>query len=437
MFHMLLGIASALSTGATIAAAADVYTCLQAPDQLAPKLECSDFEAGRIFLAIEKQLQTGRIEDGLALLEMLAKAKPFQSAFRVALVENKLKFNRLQGIVEHVNLLNKLDPNSEAIHLLTARTLDSLDRREEAITLLSKYIQSHSGSMEIRRLRAQILEKVGKWQLAQTDWHILERTKPLTEERMHRVLASLKEKSFETVRAEVEPLLKAQEAAIDLRYADLLAQAYFGLERYSDAEEWGKRILEKTPENHEARVRLAKALIAEKKYEEAVLHLTRILGVQANHLGATYHLAKVRILQDRYDLAGQVLGRLAQLERHNAWTVKAQAELWNHLGETALAQATLIAGALDPYSINPAEAANETKGEDTEGPRDPASTIPACVEHLVQRGETLESIAQRYFQNRQAWSSILAVNSIGDPHRIREGMVLWIPKDKETGKCGE
>lgn len=437
IFQLLLGVSFWLA--GRVSAASEAYACLQAPDQIAPKLDCSDFEAGRIFLSIEKQLQTGRVDDGLALLEMLVKAKPFQSAFRVALVENKLKFSRMTGIEDHVNLLNKLDPHSESIRLLTARTLDQLDRREEAIALLSKHMDSHSGSADFRRLRAQLYEKSEKWKQAQTDWHILERAKLPTEERIHRVMGTLREKNFEIVRRELEPMLKAEGATLDLRLADFLAQAYYGLDRPADAAEWGKRILEKAPDNHEVRVRLAKALIAENKYEEAVLHLSRVLGVQANHLGATYQLARVRILQDRYDLAGQALGRLGQLEQRNGWTVKAQAELWNHLGETPLAQATLTAGALDPYSISPAKASEQAKTEgapDAETERDPATTAP-CLEHLVQRGETLESIAQRYFQSRQAWSYILAVNAISDPHRIREGMILWIPRDKETGKCGE
>ncbi len=414
------------------------YRCLPGPENSGPKLDCSDLEASHAFLSIEDLIRRGRVDDGLALLEMLVKAKPFHTAFRVALVESKLKFSRLEGIADHVNLLNKLDPRSENLRLLTARTLDQLDRKDEAIALLSKQIDTHAGSLDVRRLRAQIYEKNGNWKQAQTDWHILERAKLPTEERLHRLMVSLKDKNFEVVRRELEPLVKPEEASLNLGYADLLAQAYLGLSRYTEAAEWGNRILEKTPEAHEVRVRLAKALIAERKYEEAVLHLTRVIGVQANHLGATYQLARVRILQDRFDLAGQALARLAQLERGSAWTVKAQAGIWNHLGETPLVQSTLAAGSLDPYSIVPApvQAAGPAEGT-PEATRETASEAAPCVEHLVQRGETLEGISQRYFQSRQAWSHILAVNSISDPHRIREGMVLWIPKDRETGKCGE
>lgn len=47
--------------------------------------------------------------------------------------------------------------------------------------------------------------------------------------------------------------------------------------------------------------------------------------------------------------------------------------------------------------------------------------------HVVQRGETLASIANRYFERPSAWRVIADANDIEDPRRLEPGLSLAIP----------
>lgn len=428
----VVGIAGSAGAFADVAS---VYQCLETENGKAiPRLACSDFEARRAFLAIQKHFTKGRIDEGLALLEILVSAKPFNTEFRMDLIEKKIRFSKLDGTERHLDVLAKLDPNSESVTLLVAKGWDATGKLDEAIALLSEWIDKQpTGYLELRRLRAQLFEKKEKWNQARTDWHIVERARLPTEERVHRLKASLEQKQFEAVRKECEALLNREDATFDPTIGDFLAQAYFGAQNYSDAEAMWKKVLERSSDEHDVRVRLSKALIEQKRYEEAVLQLNHVLGMVPGHRGAIYQMTRVRILQKRFDLAGQTLARLTQLDQQSTWTVKAQAELWNSLGENDLAQSTLAAASMESVELKSAAIASETETKQR------AIAEAGCVEHAVARGETLEAIAYKYFQDRQAWPFIVDSNAkaVSDPRKIREGTVLMIPPSKEAAKCGQ
>jgi LysM repeat protein len=58
--------------------------------------------------------------------------------------------------------------------------------------------------------------------------------------------------------------------------------------------------------------------------------------------------------------------------------------------------------------------------------------------HVTGRGETLEGIAARYYQNPFAWRAIALANDIDDPFNLEPGFELQIPslpfRDPETGE---
>jgi len=51
--------------------------------------------------------------------------------------------------------------------------------------------------------------------------------------------------------------------------------------------------------------------------------------------------------------------------------------------------------------------------------------------HIVSRGETLSSIAARYYDSPGEWRAIAVHNRITDPRRLAAGMVLAIPPTEQ------
>lgn len=54
---------------------------------------------------------------------------------------------------------------------------------------------------------------------------------------------------------------------------------------------------------------------------------------------------------------------------------------------------------------------------------------PELVEHIVTKGETIWTLAQRYFGDRDLGMVIARANPKVDPQKLRVGMTLLIPKD--------
>ncbi len=59
----------------------------------------------------------------------------------------------------------------------------------------------------------------------------------------------------------------------------------------------------------------------------------------------------------------------------------------------------------------------------------PTLRAPEFVEHTVGPHETMERIAQRYFGASNQWGIIARANPFVDPQKLRQGMVIRIPKD--------
>ncbi len=51
------------------------------------------------------------------------------------------------------------------------------------------------------------------------------------------------------------------------------------------------------------------------------------------------------------------------------------------------------------------------------------------IEHVVQRGETFESLAVRYFGSGRYVGALLRANSLKDPTRLKPGDVVFVPRD--------
>lgn len=59
---------------------------------------------------------------------------------------------------------------------------------------------------------------------------------------------------------------------------------------------------------------------------------------------------------------------------------------------------------------------------------------PEAVQYQVQKNETLESIAQRFYGDRSKWRVIAEANPMLDPTRLRPGRVVLVPKDADHAK---
>lgn len=56
-------------------------------------------------------------------------------------------------------------------------------------------------------------------------------------------------------------------------------------------------------------------------------------------------------------------------------------------------------------------------------------TPPEFTEHTVEKGETVWSLAEKYFGDRNLGMAIARANPQVDPQKLRAGMTLLIPKD--------
>ena len=68
----------------------------------------------------------------------------------------------------------------------------------------------------------------------------------------------------------------------------------------------------------------------------------------------------------------------------------------------------------------------EQEPEQTSGP---VLRPPEFFEHSVEDKETMQTIAARYFGNENQWRIIARANPFVDPQKLREGMLIRIPKD--------
>lgn len=95
-------------------------------------------------------------------------------------------------------------------------------------------------------------------------------------------------------------------------------------------------------------------------------------------------------------------------------------------------------------SLKKAEAPKELKDADKKAPEptpapkkkpapQPTDTSNHWVQHSVKKNESLYGIAKHYLGSGEKWKVIVAANShLSAPERLREGMTLRIPTDKNS-----
>jgi len=62
----------------------------------------------------------------------------------------------------------------------------------------------------------------------------------------------------------------------------------------------------------------------------------------------------------------------------------------------------------------------------------PRVIAPEFIEHIVAQNEALQTIAKHYFGSIDDWPIIAKANPRVDPQKLKAGMVLRIPKDKNN-----
>ncbi|MDF1809733.1 MAG: LysM peptidoglycan-binding domain-containing protein [Phycisphaerales bacterium] len=78
---------------------------------------------------------------------------------------------------------------------------------------------------------------------------------------------------------------------------------------------------------------------------------------------------------------------------------------------------------IDNNTNNPAE--EETSDQ-------PRVIAPEFIEHIVAPNEVLQTIAKHYFGSIDDWPVIAKANPRVDPQKLKAGMILRIPKDKNN-----
>ena len=71
----------------------------------------------------------------------------------------------------------------------------------------------------------------------------------------------------------------------------------------------------------------------------------------------------------------------------------------------------------------------QTPQTDTQAPR---LQPPEFFEHVVRQKDTMQTIAREYFGDSQSWGVIARANPFVDPQKLREGMIIRIPKDPDN-----
>ncbi len=65
-------------------------------------------------------------------------------------------------------------------------------------------------------------------------------------------------------------------------------------------------------------------------------------------------------------------------------------------------------------------------------PTGPTLLPPEFFEHTVSKQETMQTISRRYFGSPDNWGVIARANPFVDPQKLREGMIIRIPKDPDN-----
>lgn len=80
---------------------------------------------------------------------------------------------------------------------------------------------------------------------------------------------------------------------------------------------------------------------------------------------------------------------------------------------------------------NKQKAAEQKKTEEAKQVQQQTSPTAKVVEggkYTVQKGDTMWSLSQKYYQNGYAWSQVAKENKLANPNRIEVGQVLTMPK---------
>lgn len=167
-----------------------------------------------------------------------------------------------------------------------------------------------------------------------------------------------------------------------------------------------------------------------------------LLVQETNRLQARLQAAEQELLETRQALGASKgeLGALStQLDEAKAAQQRSQTELEQTRQERELfaqtvsqlqaqletAQRELTEAYQSLETLRQEHAALDAQLKDTESQLEQAKVRT----YTVQRGDSLSSIAQRFYGNRERWSEILEANRslITDPNALEHGMVLKIP----------
>ncbi len=82
----------------------------------------------------------------------------------------------------------------------------------------------------------------------------------------------------------------------------------------------------------------------------------------------------------------------------------------------------------EPVVEAPPPPADEPKSE----PERPAVVPPTFYEHTVERGDTAQSIAKKYYGTSEHWQAVMRANPKTDFQHLRAGLVVRVPVDPKN-----
>jgi tetratricopeptide (TPR) repeat protein len=237
------------------------------------------------------------------------------------------------------------------------------------------------------------------------------------------------------------------DAAAEQEVNYLRAKKLYEQQDFSAAAEFYKKTLSVNPDF--ARAHLELGLLSDDKLGDpiaAIYHYRRYLELRPD--SEKRKLVEDFIERAKLSLAAKLpqspvvdAGELARLQNEKAALLQENAMLRSHVAElekaaTAAAEppAAAVAGVPTPASVGTPNLAATPPIVMAAAPvtafAEPSTAEPSRVRtYLVQKGDTLQSLALRYYGTRSAWEKIYQANRSGLPSKdqLKVGQQLMIP----------
>lgn len=269
------------------------------------------YEAQRLLGRILLDQSRGERNDLTEALNHLRRAyelRPTDTTSGMIVYQVLASLGRLEEAAEIITQLGDRNPDNPIVNYNLATLMQRLGRAEEARSALERVVVSDPGHAPAVLQLVDLYQKAGEWGKAAAALEALEQRDPLNDD-LKRQLGYFHLRSGSPDKAQrIFADLHAQQPD-DRRHAYFLAEALNDLERYREAEELYRSLVEHDPNDAEFLVSLGLNLMGQRRFDEAAAVFTQLLGLEELAPGirtlASTQLATIEHFRGDYDDALQ------------------------------------------------------------------------------------------------------------------------------------